>query len=245
MGKVKILKKIIKDPTLCDLLKPLGRSRDLLVEDADKVQEFTRKVIYSGKTDEAYVDTRVRLYRSMKVKSSMSLPPDPDSILQVIKRAHHRTYYWLRCLEKEIYQLEIEDYGWKWCEKLKLMRPVWFTGAQLPPSFKSRRGKKMPRENSESNDIADIELSDTQEKLKPKKKNRKRAQAAKNVEDETNMDLDDESVMEEEAPYLGDDEFCEENETEESNSAVISSDESSWEMSDFASSEESEDEWLP
>ena len=59
------------------------------------------------------------------------------------------------------------------------------------------------------------------------------------------MDLDDESVMEEEAPYLGDDEFCEENETEESNSAVISRDESSWEMSDFASSEESEDEWLP
>ncbi len=131
VGKVKILKKLIRNPVFCDLLESLGKSEALTVEDMQKIKEFTRKIIYSGKANETYIETRVRLYKSMKVKSSMSLPPDPDSLFQVIKRAHHQAYFWQRCLEKEIYQLEVENYGWRWCEERRLMTPVWYTGDQL------------------------------------------------------------------------------------------------------------------
>ena len=39
--------------------------------------KFIQTVMYSGKDDESYVETRVRLYRQQATKSSLTLPPPP------------------------------------------------------------------------------------------------------------------------------------------------------------------------
>ena len=44
--------------------------------------------MYNGKEQEGYIETRVRLYKNQSTKTSISLPPDPDSCKQTIKRAH-------------------------------------------------------------------------------------------------------------------------------------------------------------
>ena len=55
------------------------------------LKTFTQTV-YSGKDNEDYLVTWIRLYKNLKSKSSMAIPPDPDSVVQVIKRAHHQVY---------------------------------------------------------------------------------------------------------------------------------------------------------
>ena len=42
--------------------------------------EFIRTVLYNGYKKESYVNTRVRLYKGLKQKSSLTLPPDPDTV---------------------------------------------------------------------------------------------------------------------------------------------------------------------
>ena len=49
VGKVKILKKMIRNPVYCDLLESLGKSESLTVENMQEIEEFTRTVIYIGK----------------------------------------------------------------------------------------------------------------------------------------------------------------------------------------------------
>ena len=39
-----------------------------------------------------YIQTRFCLYKEMEVMSSMCLPPDPNSIVKVIKRLHYQVY---------------------------------------------------------------------------------------------------------------------------------------------------------
>ena len=41
-------------------------------------KEFIRSVVYAGESSENYVDTRVRIYKNLKRKTSMAIPPDPD-----------------------------------------------------------------------------------------------------------------------------------------------------------------------
>lgn len=111
-GKLRVFKKLMTNKSKVQLLKPLGKERILETVDIDGLKEFIRTVIYSGKENESYVETRIRLYQNLKSKSSMPLPPDPDSVLQVIKRAHHQTYLWLRCCERMVDRLPFEGNGW-------------------------------------------------------------------------------------------------------------------------------------
>ena len=87
--------------------------------------------MYSGRRDESYVDTRVRLYKAMKTKSSQSLPPDPDSIHQAVRRVHYQVYYWLRFAEKSIQTISLKDNGWTIDVAKSLVEPVWLTGELL------------------------------------------------------------------------------------------------------------------
>ena len=82
VGKVKILKKIMKHQDSLDLSSSLGESKELSMQSIKDVMVFVQTVMYSGRKDESYVDTRVRLYKAKKMKSSQSLPPDPDSMRQ-------------------------------------------------------------------------------------------------------------------------------------------------------------------
>ena len=43
-------------------------------------------IMHSGNKSESYLQTKMRLYQQQKEKSSVSLPPDSDSLLQALKR---------------------------------------------------------------------------------------------------------------------------------------------------------------
>eukprot|EP00795_Rhopilema_esculentum_P012489 gene12489-3172_t len=145
-----------------------GQGRKLAEDGLNNVREFVRSVIYSGKDDEDYVETRIPLYKSLKNKSSMSLPPDPDSVVQVIKRAHCQAYVWYRCGQRTINHLDLEEFGWKIQDGD--VKPVWFVGNQFPPSVKSIRGRR-----AKGGSFGEYDSCNS-EKCPPRKKARKQVQ---------------------------------------------------------------------
>ena len=70
-GKLRVFKKVNADKTKLNLLDALGKEKELTFEDLGNIKMFIRSVIYFGKDGEDYVDTRIRLYKSLKNKSSM------------------------------------------------------------------------------------------------------------------------------------------------------------------------------
>ena len=88
---------MLKQSWKLELLSSVGKKKELDEKDISDIKEFIRTVLYTGKVDEDYIGTRVRIYENLKKKSSMSLPPDPRSVVQVIKRVHHQAYTWYHC----------------------------------------------------------------------------------------------------------------------------------------------------
>ena len=78
-GKVSIFKKILSNPFHVELIKEIGSEPVLADEFVNNTVKFVQTVIYSGFHNESYVETRVRLYKRQKNKSSLHIPPDPDS----------------------------------------------------------------------------------------------------------------------------------------------------------------------
>ena len=215
---------------------------------------FVRSVIYFGKDGEDYVDTRIRLYKSLKNKSSMPLPLDQDSVIQVIKRAHCQAYEWFRCGQPSIDHINLNEFGWSIQDGD--VKPVWFVGEQLPPSVRLVRGEKVG-----DNTVADDENSSS-EQQPPRKKVRRRIQKGKksrkkscngqNQEHEviiSNAKLRDKSEMLEESVAFNDSGEEGGNDSNGCRDDCLveddSCDESEWEISDFLSSNDSCDEWLP
>ncbi len=162
VGQVRVMKKLLEADRKCELLADLGKDESFSEITLKNAKEFIRTLMYTGKQKETYVETRIRRYQEMKVKSSMSLPPDPDSVTQVIKGAHYQVYFWKRCDEINIEIIPFANYGWRWCKKQKLVVPIWFTGDQLPPSLQKKRHK-----NANKADEADDE--DANERDQPKR----------------------------------------------------------------------------
>eukprot|EP00794_Sanderia_malayensis_P001365 gene1365-biopygen1116 len=235
--KVRIFKKLLKDQSPSTMLDALQNDEPLLENDIQKLKEFVCAVIYKGSKDEGYIDTRVRLYQQQKEKSSMALPPDPDSLLQALKRSQLQTKIWLQCGEYRMELLDPEDYGWKWNEETSAITPVWFTGTQLPPSLQ----KKKHRQKGYKSDQAAIEeddddLSDSPVTNKPrriKRKNNPKANSSSNTDQDKGIPLENDRDF-------GDDEMAAEIED-----CSLDSNESEWEVSDFLSSNDSVDEWAP
>ncbi|XP_065053639.1 uncharacterized protein LOC135682604 [Rhopilema esculentum] len=140
-GKVKIIKKLLSSPSNCQILESFGQDQSLESEKIDNVKEFIRTVVYSGKVGESYVETRIQLYKEMKSKSSSSIPPDPDSVKQAIRRANYQVFHWVRCCEVNIETVSFENHGWKWDKEKQVVVPIWFKGKQLPPSLSTSRKK--------------------------------------------------------------------------------------------------------
>ena len=93
-------KRLIQIKTKLNWLEALGKEKELNFEDLQNIKMFIRSVIYFGKDGEDYVDTRIRLHKTLKNKSSTPLLPDPDSVIQVIKRAHCQDH------------LNLYEFGW-------------------------------------------------------------------------------------------------------------------------------------
>lgn len=243
-GKVRVFKKLIGNPAKCALLTPLGKNKELSDQEIEYAKKFIQTVVYSGKDDEDYLATRIRLYQNLKSKSSMPIPPDPDSVVQVIKRVHLQVYQWLRCCIPWIDTLPLDENGWNVDEEGSeiVIKPKWFTGSQLPPSAQKTKKQKKTLVVTPG-DVADDDLTENEDSLKsPKRKKQKRLSKKEREEivlstsetlQETDRDADVESEVENPA-------------TEEETLGEGGSDWEEWEEEDFLSTDnESADEWLP
>ena len=75
---MKTFEKILSNQTKLKLIKELGKKGKLPDNHMQSAKEFIRSVVYAGEPLENYVDTRVRIYKNLKRKTSMAIPPDPD-----------------------------------------------------------------------------------------------------------------------------------------------------------------------
>ena len=76
---MKVVKKIIENVERLLFLDGFGESTDVSNGLKGRVSKFIQVTCCSGFDDESLVDTRVRLCKKMKTKSSLTLPPDPNS----------------------------------------------------------------------------------------------------------------------------------------------------------------------
>ena len=118
-------------------------------------KEFVCSVVHAGKSSENYVDTRFRICKNLKRKTSLAIPPDPDSVELPIKRAHLETFKCLYSCKQMIQTLDQEEFGWKLIDGE--LKPMWFNGDQFPPSITRCRNKHTDRNdtNSEGSDPDD------------------------------------------------------------------------------------------
>ena len=171
IGKVRVFQKLMKNSDLCALMKNLENENPLTDDEIGDLKRFVQTVMYSGGKSESYVETRARLYDQQKNKTSTNIPPDPDSLLQDLKRKQLQVKVWnqLDKITMTIYDQKL--YGWKLREEDGMMVPEWFTGNQFPPSLqRNARGKKRSNSSSETQpskrrparDISDGELADAE-----------------------------------------------------------------------------------
>lgn len=171
VGKVKPFKKMVAHNKF-SLLSSAGILPSS-IQQRDNMLTFMQTVMYPGKEDEDYVETRIRIYDQQKMKSSLSLLPDKHSSVEHLKRSDLQTRIWKQCLNKDIDYPPPEDNGWQ--ESDEGLIPVWFSCSQFPPSL----CRKPPRK-SKSGEEADDESSDTERRKrgrKPPKKIQKREDA--------------------------------------------------------------------
>ena len=129
--------------------------------------------IYSGREDENYVETRIRLYQERKDKTSPSVPPDPDSVEQETTKRHMQDCIWKRCYLEHIDYISYEENGWK--DEGNSLIPKQFSGPQLPPTLTRKRHRQKPQTEHETD--ADEETSGSEEKRgRKRKRNRKKRQ---------------------------------------------------------------------
>ena len=141
LRKIKVLKKLLGQPDLYFLLSQFGTLRirnqsnyQITKNVIEDNKEFIRSELYDGNEKKSYINTRVKIYKDLKQKSLLTLPPDSDSVTKAIKRVYLQIKRCLQSLKQNLTFPACEKNGWKLCDDNLIMVPVWFTGRQLPPT---------------------------------------------------------------------------------------------------------------
>ena len=90
VGKVKVIRKCIKEPESLDLLTLLGKDTSFTEDEEIDVSTFVKNICYNGKENETLIETKIRLYNTKK--SSLPLPPNPKSLKQALW-VYHQVYW--------------------------------------------------------------------------------------------------------------------------------------------------------
>ena len=167
-GKSRVFEKALN--TRCfHLLDALATKSVLTAENSNDLQEFVRKVVYSGNAKETYVQTKTRLYIKMKNKSSLGLPPDLDSLLQHSRRSQLQNLIWCSSGLVSIENMNPEDYSWAVDEENDCFIPVWFTDPQLSPSLQKRK-RDIKTDAANEGDVESSDAKTGSKKVVRKKK---------------------------------------------------------------------------
>ena len=98
VGKIKLLKKMIKNKKY-HLLSSMGRSISNQSDNSD-AKIFVQTCMYPGTGNETFTQTRLRMFNKQKIKSSMSILPDENSLNEHIKRSDLQSKVWYQCMSK-------------------------------------------------------------------------------------------------------------------------------------------------
>ena len=121
IGKIKPIKKLMKQGK-SHLLSELGSSLHP-VQDVTKAKCFFRTCMYSGSEQERFVETRVTMYTTQKVKYSSSLLPDESSTNEYLKRSDLQTLGAIPVFETEY---RVSFYQWQ-----GMRRNRWWSSANM------------------------------------------------------------------------------------------------------------------
>ena len=111
LGRVKVLRKFMKQGQKVNLLKGFGETSTFDYKVSQNASKYIRTLCYAGLKTENLVDFRVRLYKKMKTKTLLILSPEPKSMEQTILRIHHQPYFWLRFDTKDTDVINNEKFG--------------------------------------------------------------------------------------------------------------------------------------
>ena len=133
--------------------------------------------------------------------------------------------------------ISYKEYGWKWSNELSMVVPVWFVGYQFPKDLRKKTHIDADMINFEADDEGD-----GQESVRPakrKKKNRTfESSITRNVQNTSESECQNADIDTADSNTVNSIETtdsCAENDSYEEE----------WEVSDFASSNDSGDEWTP
>ena len=110
------------------VLNGLGETSTVNYKVSENVLKFIQTLCQDGLEIENLVESRVRLYKKMKSKILLTLPPDPKLMVQTIRRIHHQLYYWLRFNTKVIDVINMEKFWWSVEKERGAVTPAWFKG---------------------------------------------------------------------------------------------------------------------
>jgi len=112
--------------------------------------------------------------------------PDPDSVIQEIKRVHLQCHIWINCLNSMIPELDIEQFDWKIDDNN--VRPVWFVGNQLPDSLIRKKHRNVTVDGNEADNEEESEM--------PKRKRRRTEKPTVEVDIDTDNEREIQSESE-------------------------------------------------
>ena len=110
--KTCVFQRLLKVTSATYLSENFGESAIVNEDLLYQVMSFIQKYVYRGKTDEELVETRMRLYNTMKTKTTQTILPGPHNLKKHIKRANLQAYYWRHYLEHNITKVEPCRAGW-------------------------------------------------------------------------------------------------------------------------------------
>ena len=128
LAKITPLKKLMQAKSKVSYITRLGETSDIPASLIRDTVNFIKEICYNGSEIESLVDVRVKIYRSMKTKSSQSLPrsPDPKSMEQHIRRCNCQLMIWLSCDQANHQCISLDSSGWM--VKNEQMQLIWFLG---------------------------------------------------------------------------------------------------------------------
>ena len=131
VGIIKVLKKFLNRKEKLRLLNTVSVSCKVSDTTVKDVEKFIQTVCYPGKEEESFTETRVRLFKQLKTKTSQSLTPEERSMLQAIKRVHYQVYYSSRVDETIRSDKFLQVNGWIVDNENEEVLPLWFTSTFL------------------------------------------------------------------------------------------------------------------
>ena len=105
-GKVKTFKKVLSNKTKLKLIKELGKKGKLSDNRMKSAKEFIRSV---DESSENY--STLRIYKNLKRRISMAIPPGPDSVELAINRHTYKHLHGYVVVSKTIKLLILKNLG--------------------------------------------------------------------------------------------------------------------------------------